>query len=132
MRRATQDRRKWGLTPAMRRCAAVVLILGASTACAHHISSDMDEDYGPAQLTVENQKPLDYDIYVVTDVGQSWRLGTATSLHTSTFEIPAAFVDGGAAHLHFLADPIGGDSAEVGEMVVVYPGDQIGLTIAPY
>jgi hypothetical protein len=114
------------------RCAALALITAALAACAHHGLPSIDEQYGPAQLTVENQYQLDYDIFVVTEAGQRWRLGTATGLHTSTFEIPKAFVDGGAAHLHFLADPIGGNTPEEGEMVVVNPGDEIQLTLAPY
>jgi hypothetical protein len=92
----------------------------------------MQEEYGPAQLTVENQETPDFDIYVVTDAGQRWRLGLATGLGTTTFEIPKSFVDGGAAHLHFVADPVGGTVPQVGEMVVVNPGDDIQLTIAPY
>ena len=113
--------------------AALALAAGGITACAgHHQNPEMEEQYGPAQLTVENQETPDFDIYVVTDAGQRWRLGLATGLGTTTFEIPKAFVDGGAAHLHFVADPVGGTAAEVGEMVVVNPGDDIQLTIAPY
>jgi hypothetical protein len=114
------------------RCAALVLSTAALVACAHHGLPEADQEYGPAQLTVENQYQLDYDIFVVTEAGQRWRLGLATGNHTSTFEIPKAFVDGGAAHLHFLADPVGGTQPEEGEMVVVNPGDEIQLTLAPY
>ena len=114
-------------------CAALALALAAGAACAgHHTAPEMEEQYGPAQLTVENQETPDFDIYVVTDAGMRFRLGMATGLGTSTFEIPKTFVDGGAAHLHFIADPIGGTVPEVGEMVVVNPGDDIQLTIAPY
>lgn len=113
--------------------AALVLAACGIAACAsHHKNPEMEEQYGPAQLTVENQETPDFDIYVVTNAGQRWRLGLATGLGTTTFEIPKSFVDGGAAHLHFVADPVGGTAAEVGEMVVVNPGDDIQLTIAPY
>ena len=112
---------------------ALLVATGAITACAgHHTNPEMEQQYGPAQLTVENQETPDFDIFVVTDAGQRWRLGLATGLGTTTFEIPKSFVDGGAAHLHFVADPVGGTAAEVGEMVVVNPGDDIQLTIAPY
>ncbi|GEM_PF-1781157 len=87
---------------------------------------------GPATLTVENQNFPDYDVYVITEAGQRLRLGIATGHSTATMEIPRSVVDGGSAHLHFLADPVGGRAAEVGEDVVVNPGDQIQLTIAPY
>lgn len=114
------------------RYAVLVLGSAAFVGCAHHGLPEMDEEYGPAQLTVTNQYQLDYDIFVVTEAGQRWRLGLATGNHTSTFEIPKAFVDGGMAHLHFLADPVGGTQPEEGEMVVVNPGDEIELTLAPY
>jgi hypothetical protein len=114
------------------RYATLVLSTAALVACAHHGLPDTEEEYGPAQLTVQNQYQLDYDIFVVTEAGQKWRLGLATGNHTSTFEIPKAFVDGGSAHLHFLADPVGGTEPEEGEMVVVNPGDEIDLTLAPY
>jgi hypothetical protein len=116
----------------VRRCATLALSTAALVACAHHGLPDIGDEYGPAQLTVTNQYQLDYDVYVVTEAGQRWRLGLATGMHTSTFEIPKAFVDGGSAHLHFLADPVGGTNAEEGEMVVVNPGDEIELTLAPY
>lgn len=113
--------------------AALLLAASSLAACAgHHKTPDMEEQFGPAQLTVENQETPDFDIYVVTEAGQRWRLGLATGLGTTTFEIPKVFVDGGAAHLHFVADPVGGTAAEVGEMVVVNPGDDIQLTLAPY
>jgi hypothetical protein len=127
---AQQARRDLGMR--LWRCVALALSTIAFAACAHHGLPDIGEEYGPAQLTVQNQYQLDYDVFVVTESGERWRLGTAPSMHTSTFEIPKAFVDGGSAHLHFLADPIGGTTPEEGEMVVVNPGDEIELTLAPY
>jgi hypothetical protein len=114
------------------RGAAMVAALVVPVACSHHSPPEMDEEFGPAQLTVENQEFPDFDIYVVTESGMRLRLGLASGHGTTTFEIPKAMVDGGAAHLHFIADPVGGQVPEVGEMVVVNPGDDIQLTIAPY
>jgi hypothetical protein len=111
--------------------AAVALALMGPVACAHH-GPDEAEQVGPAQLSVENQEFLDFDVFVVTDAGMRLRLGLATGHSTTNLVIPRAVVDGGAAHLHFIADPVGGQAAEVGEMVVVNPGDLIELTIAPY
>ena len=111
---------------------AIVAALAAPLACSRHNPAEMDEAFGPAQLTVENQEFPDFDIYVVTEAGMRLRLGLATGHATTTFEIPKAVVDGGAAHLSFLADPVGGMTAEVGEMVIVNPGDEIQLTLAPY
>jgi len=111
---------------------ALATALIAPLACAHHSPSEMDEQYGPAQLTVENQEFPDFDIYVVTEAGMRLRLGLATGHATTSFEIPKTVVDGGAAHLSFIADPIGGVAPEVGEMVIVNPGDEIQLTLAPY
>jgi len=106
--------------------------LTALPACAHHAPQEVGEDFGPAQLTVENQEFPDFDIYVVTESGLRLRLGLATGHSTTTFDIPKTIVDGGAAHLHFIADPVAGQVPEVGEMVVVNPGDEVQLTIAPY
>jgi len=112
---------------------AVAFVLLVPAACAHHPSpQDVGVTDGPAQLTVENQEFPDFDVYVVTEAGMQLRLGLATGHSTSTFEIPKAVVDGGAAHLHFIADPVGGQVPEVGEMIVVNPGDEVQLTIAPY
>jgi hypothetical protein len=111
--------------------AAAALTLAAPVACAHHAGAE-EETVGPARLSVENQEFLDFDVFVVTDAGMRLRLGLATGHSTTDLEIPRAVVDGGAAHLHFIADPVGGNAAQVGEMVVVNPGDLIELTIAPY
>jgi hypothetical protein len=111
---------------------AIACILLMPAACAHHSPTDMAMNDGPAQLTVDNQEFPDFDVYVVTEAGLQLRLGLATGHATSTFEIPKSMVDGGAAHLHFIADPVGGTAAEVGEMIVVNPGDDVELTIAPY
>jgi hypothetical protein len=92
----------------------------------------MDEQAGPAELTVDNQEFPDADIFVVTEGGMRIRLGIATGHSVTSFEIPKSVVDGGAAHLYFIGDPIGGTTPEVGEMVIVNPGDEIELTLAPY
>jgi hypothetical protein len=99
--------------------------------CAHNTPTP-EGIRGPADLTVENQDLLDYDIFVVTDAGMRLRLGMATAHGTTSMKVPESIVDGGAAHLYFEADPIGGFANQVGEEMVVYPGDQLGLTIAPY
>jgi hypothetical protein len=114
------------------RVAAMGLLVVAPLACAHRHGLDEGEQSGPAQLSVENQEFPDFDVFVVTDGGMRLRLGLATGHSTTTFEIPRSVVDGGSAHLHFIADPVGGQTPEVGELVIVNPGDQIQLTIAPY
>jgi len=111
---------------------AVVVCLAGPAACAKHSPQEMAAQDGPAQLTVENQEFPDFDIYVVTEGGMRLRLGLATGHATTSFEIPRAVVDGGSAHLYFLADPVGGRVPEVGEMVIVNPGDEVQLTLAPY
>jgi hypothetical protein len=131
MRGVAQGKHSHPLTRAGRYAALALMVAGGG-ACSHHIASQMDEQDGPAQLTVDNQEFPDFDIFVVTEAGSRWRLGLATGNSVSTFEIPKAYVDGGAAHLHFIADPVGGQAAQVGEMVVVNPGDDVQLTIAPY
>ena len=115
--------------------AATVLGLLATSACSRHSVQEIESEAmlgGPATLVVENQEFPDFDIFVETEAGMKLRLGLATGHATTTFEIPKTVLDGGAAHLYFIADPVAGRAAEVGEMVVVNPGDEIGLTIAPY
>jgi hypothetical protein len=125
-------RTRWAGVTWTVRCTVAGLMMVAPVACAHHGPPELEEQRGPAQLTVENQEFPDFDIYVVTEGGLRLRLGLATGHATTTFEIPTTVVDGGAAHLHFIADPVAGQAAEVGEMVVVNPGDDIQLTLAPY
>lgn len=117
----------------MRAARSVVwLVAAVLIACATHNGPVQDAVRGPADLAVENQDLLDYDIFVVTDAGMRLRLGMVVAHSKTSLKVPEAIVDGGAAHLYFEADPIGGFANQVGEEMVVYPGDQLGLTIAPY
>jgi len=120
---------------AMKLGIGALLTMLATTACSRHSVQEMESEAmlsGPATLVVENQEFPDFDIFVQTEAGMKFRLGLATGHATTTFEIPKTIIDGGSAHLYFIADPVAGRAAEVGEMVVVNPGDEIGLTIAPY
>lgn len=79
-------------------------------------------------LKVENQAFLDMDVYVVPQNGARMRLGTATGSSTTVLTIPSTAIFG-PTQLRFIADPIGGQHAEVSTSILVTPGDQVVMTI---
>jgi hypothetical protein len=120
----------------LNRMATVFLAAVALTgpvACHHRGDPDVsdDESREPTTIQVTNQGFPDMTIYVLSTGGQRLRLGLANGNSTVTFVIPSAMVTGGATPLRFIADPIGGSRASVGEQITVSPGDQVQLTIPP-
>lgn len=108
--------------------------LAAPLACHHQYDTPVSEDEqtrGPATLQVVNQGFPDMTIYVMNSGGQRLRLGLSTGTSTMTFVIPASMVNAGATQLRFIADPVGGSGASVGEQITVSPGDQLQVTIPP-
>lgn len=81
-------------------------------------------------IRVVNQAFLDMDVYVLPQSGARLRLGTANGNSTTTLAIPSNLVFG-ATQLRFIADPIGGQHAEVSTSILVSPGDQVVMTIPP-
>jgi hypothetical protein len=120
----------------LNRMATVFLAAAALTApvaCHHRGDPEVsdDESREPATIQVINQGFPDMTIYVLSSGGQRLRLGLSNGNSTATFVIPRAMVNGGATPLRFIADPIGGSRASVGEQITVSPGDQVQLTIPP-
>lgn len=81
-------------------------------------------------IRVVNQAFLDMNVYILSQSGARQRLGTATGNSTTTLTIPSNLIFG-ATQLRFIADPIGGQHAEVSTSILVTPGDQVVMTIPP-
>lgn len=81
-------------------------------------------------IQVRNQAFLDMDVYVVPQNGGRLRLGTATGNSTTVLTIPSTVIFG-PTQLRFIADPIGGQHAEVSTSILVSAGDQVVMTIPP-
>lgn len=81
-------------------------------------------------IKVVNEAFLDMDVYVVPQNGARLRLGTATGNTTTILTIPSTAIFG-PTQLRFVADPIGGQHAEVSTSIQVNPGDQVVMTIPP-
>ena len=71
-------------------------------ACAHHRPSE-DARGAPAYLTIRNQLPLGYQLYV-TDGSQNLDVGTIAPLQTVQIRVPRRVVYPGA-HLALVAVP---------------------------
>lgn len=84
----------------------------------------------PTTLLVQNQAFLDMDVFVLVQGQGRRRLGTATGNSNTTMTIPATLLFGPTT-LRFIADPIGGQHAEVSTSIQVNPGDQVTMTIPP-
>jgi hypothetical protein len=124
-----------GMRPARLLGLAAVSLAVIATSCKSASGrEDSDREAPPPQarttIRVENQRFQDMDIYVVQE-GQRIRLGTVTGNSTEIFELPRSVVTG-VTQLEFLAVPLAGAEEPVSEAVTVRPGDELGLTIAPY
>ena len=82
---------------------------------------------GRVVLTVLNNSRTDVTVYVVDD-GQPIRVGTATAVTTTNFDIPARFL-GQGRQLRLRADPIGGRSVHTSELIHVGPGQRVNWTL---
>lgn len=113
--------------------ALALATLAGTTACTTPRQARANASANPAAVTtikVVNQAFLDMDIYVIPQAGGRLRLGTATGSSTTTLTIPSTVIFG-ATTLRFIADPIGGQHAEVSTSILVTPGDQVVMQIPP-
>jgi hypothetical protein len=79
-------------------------------------------------LEVRNQKPLDFNMYVVNGTHRI-RLGMVPGMSTRTFIIPHHLVSERGS-LRFQADPIGSQEVlATDEELAVRAGDELSLTI---
>jgi hypothetical protein len=76
-----------------------------------------------------NQNWSDMAVYLVRGSEQK-RLGSVTALGKEEFAIPNAYVLG-MSDVMVRADPIGSADAYVSPPILVFPGAQVELTLAP-
>ena len=107
--------------------ALLVALLPACNAFRRQSTADQAN---PTILEVDNRGFVDMTVYALRD-SERIRLGTATGNQKTTISIPAYLLNGMAATLRFIADPIGGTRASVSEEITVVPGDTVGLMIPP-
>lgn len=107
---------------------SVALLTVAGCNAFRHGSTTMDPNQ-PTIVEVDNQGFLDMAVYAVRST-ERVRIGTATGNHKTDLRLPPGLVSG-LTPLRFIADPIGGNRASVGEEITVAPGDTVVLTIPP-
>ncbi|MEJ7811555.1 MAG: hypothetical protein WKG32_14175 [Gemmatimonadaceae bacterium] len=78
-----------------------------------------------AELEVNNESIFDVRVYVIR-AGQFRRLGTVTSMTTTSFELKAALID---RELMFYADPIGASTRQRTDAIYVRPGQQVAFRL---
>lgn len=84
----------------------------------------------PTVLEVENRRYVDLNVFVVPESGSRVRLGLVSGNTTAHFTLPAQLVRG-TRELRFQALPIATRSGEIGESILVVPGDTVLLVIPP-
>ena len=109
------------------RSLSVLLFATAAASCASVTRGVPGAEREGATLRVENQARLDVNVYALR-AGQRIRLGTVNAHSTSTLRVPATLVGSGMG-VQFIADFIGSDRAPVSEEVVIWPGEEVRLTI---
>jgi hypothetical protein len=113
----------------IRSTAFAFLLLGIMACTTFSRGSGASIQDQPTVLQVDNQGFLDMTVYALRG-GERVRLGTANGNSKSNFNIPADLVSG-MSTLSFIADPIGGNRAEVSQQITVSPGDTVIMTIPP-
>ena len=111
-----------------RLLATAAIAVTAATACA----SAGAGNYIPQERTairVDNQSFADMTVYALRS-SQRVRLGLAPGHSNTIFEVPRTLISG-LTPLRFIANPIGGNHAEVSEEITVAPGDSVVMTIPP-
>ena len=109
------------------RSLPLILLATAAAACASAALGVPGAARQGATLRVENQASLDVNVYALR-AGQRIRLGTVNAHSTSTLRVPATLVGSGMG-VQFIADFIGSDRAPVSDEVVIWPGEEVRLTI---
>lgn len=113
----------------MSRSIAVAAVFALAACGGQRRLSDPGEgSAGPTVLQVENHSTLDMNVYAIPASGARQRLGLATSLITSYFEIPDRLLLG-VTNLSFQASPIGATTTRFSEQITVIPGDTVVITL---
>jgi hypothetical protein len=112
----------------MRPFVALSLLLLLSS-CSQRTSADPATPPPPeTTVQVRNQKLVDMTVFAMNG-GRRVRLGLVPAVSTRTFTLPPNLIFE-MATLRFLADPIGSNAQQVTEELLVYPGDQVSLTLS--
>lgn len=108
--------------------AAAVAALLAMGACAPAAQQPDGPSAAPTStVRVTNNNWADMNVFVVRN-GMRVRLGTVTSLNTTTFRVPSAATRG-VTQVRIVADPIGSSRGYVSEVLQLYPGQQVAMTV---
>lgn len=121
IRIATRSRTLWVLTLA--GLFAVTTAFRSAAPSAHHTVR-----HHAVTLKVENDGFTDRIVYLVTEGGMRERLGTATAASTTTFTIPAMFVQG-SSYVWFAARRFAGFGYEWSPQTYLSPGDTVDMMI---
>ena len=114
----------------IRRAALVVLAVVATLAgCLKPPAPTPSDAMGTDRVvvTVHNNYRSDINVYVIGD-GQPVRVGTATAVTTTSFDVPARLL-GQGRQLRLRADPIGARAVHTSELVRVGPGQRVDWTL---
>jgi len=104
---------------------AAVLALGA---CAPPVQPDGPSAVPAATVRVTNNNWADMNVFVVRN-GMRTRLGTVTSLKTTTFRVPSSTLPRGVTQVRIIADPIGSSRGYISEELPLYPGQEVAMTV---
>lgn len=111
----------------MRRCLALLLIVGVVASCARHKPNSGDLQEMDAILHVENHHWGDVDIYVIHD-GTRSRVGTVTATSDETFTLSPRVI-GTVGTLQLLAHGVGLPGVLSSETFAIRRGMQIEWTL---
>jgi hypothetical protein len=81
----------------------------------------------PATVRVANYNWMDVNVYAVQG-GTRIRLGTVTTMNTSTFRLPERFLTG-TTGVRLMVDPIGSTEGYVTDGILVHGGQQISFNV---
>lgn len=81
----------------------------------------------PATVKVANYNWMDVNVYAVQG-GTRVRLGTVTTMGTSTFHIPARFL-AQSGSVRLMVDPIGSTEGYMTDGILVHGGQQISFNV---
>ena len=109
---------------------SVAALCAIIAACASVGKQNLPATDNPTTLVVDNRNVLDMNIYIIRSGGQRLRVGTATGLSKTKFNIPRGIVLGSTS-VRFLADPIGGSRGPISEEITMNEGDEVGLMLPP-
>lgn len=134
--RRREDRVWWGRwrTTAIAAVAGLAAFVGLACAGSGGMQGEDQATFGGgaetaeiAALQVDNQQPTDYAVHMVTETGDH-RLGLASSMETSTFEIRSSMLPGFGG-VQFVADPVGSSDLHRSAEVQLGEGDLAEWTL---